>query len=160
MQSLNKPIILFDIDYTLFDTAGFKESNLKEFKLYPEVAHTLEKLSKFATLGIFSEGEKDFQKAKLKITGIDRYFTENNIHISSLKETELKAIVDIYSGENLYVVDDKLIILEVTKNAIPGVKTIWVKRGEYANKVLSIPGFTPDYSMAELSQLISIFGNI
>ena len=41
-MQLIKPIVLFDIDYTLFDTAFFKESGLSEHKIYEEVIEVLE----------------------------------------------------------------------------------------------------------------------
>jgi len=60
-----KPAILFDIDYTLFDTDFFKESKLLKHKIYDEVIGVLESLAEATTLGIFSKGETEFQKTKL-----------------------------------------------------------------------------------------------
>ena len=69
--SSKKPIVLFDIDYTLFDTALFKQSGLSMHKIYAEVTQTLDGLNNFATLGIFSKGETQFQKTKLEKTGME-----------------------------------------------------------------------------------------
>ena len=76
-----KPIVLFDIDYTLFDTDHFKKSALTKHKIYEEVRDVLEKLSKIAMLGIFSEGNLEFQRKKLNQTGIEGYFKKDNTHI-------------------------------------------------------------------------------
>lgn len=153
MRSLNKPIILFDIDYTLFNTALFKETNRLRFELYPEVLDILINLLPFATLGIFSEGNEQFQKKKLKETGIDHFFNQDYVHIMPLKD-EVKEISHKYTNSRIILVDDKLLALRLMKKALPNITTIWIKRGEYAQKISSLPGFTPDASLDDLSGLL------
>src|SRR3989344_4096389 len=106
-----KPVVLFDIDYTLFDTAFFKESGLSEHRIYEEVINVLENLSKIALLGIFSEGNISFQIKKLKETNIEKYFAKGNTHIVLNKLDELEGIFKRYKNRKFFFVDDKLTIL-------------------------------------------------
>ncbi len=158
MPSLNKPIILFDIDYTLFNTALFKQSNRRQFELYPEVMDVLTNLSRIAILGIFSEGNQELQNKKLEETRIDHFFSKDHIHIMPLKQ-EVKEISDKYHDARIFLVDDKLLALRLMKKALANIKTIWIKRGEYAKKISSLPDFTPDASLDNLSGLIPLVIN-
>jgi len=67
-------IVLFDIDYTLFNTDTFKDSGLTLYTLYPQVKKVLELLNTKYTLGILSEGDVGLQNRKLKETGIYQLF--------------------------------------------------------------------------------------
>lgn len=156
MQSLNKPIILFDIDYTLFDTALFKKTNFKQYSLFKEVPGVLSDLSKKLILGIFSQGEKTLQSSKLKATKIHHLFHEEHIHIELQKEEKIKTIVEKYKNTQLYIADDKLLVLSLMKKQHPKIFTIWIKRGIYAENQKPLPGFTPDAIMEDLSGIVSI----
>lgn len=155
-MQLTKPIVLFDIDYTLFDTDFFKESGLSEHRIYEEVISVLESLSKIAKLGIFSEGNISFQIRKLKETNIEKYFAEDNTHIVLNKLDELEGIFQRYKNRKFFFVDDKLTILSDAKKAFPDVFTIWVKRGPFAQSQKEIPGFKPDAEVKTLSKVIKI----
>lgn len=85
LDSAKKIMILFDIDYTLFDTENFKQSNLKSHLIYPEVKDVLSSLDKIAVLGILSEGDIVFQMEKLKRCKIDN-FSLINTHILFYKK--------------------------------------------------------------------------
>lgn len=157
MPSLNnKPIILFDIDYTLFDTALFKKSNLAKFSLYEEVLDTLTTLSNKFTLGIFSQGEKDFQEKKLRETKIAAFFSKEHIHIDPQKEGIIKEIMEKYKNTSLIFIDDKLPLLSLAKNHNSHAFTVWVKRGEYAENQQPLPDFTPDANIDNLSEIIPL----
>lgn len=155
----NKPIVLFDIDYTLFDTAFFKESDLLEHKIYEEVIWVLDNLSKVALLGIFSEGNIDFQIRKLKETNIEKYFAQDNTHIVLNKLDELKGIFERYKDRKFFFVDDKLAILADAKKAFPDVFTIWVKRGPFAKMQKNILGFKPNAEVENLKEVVSIINS-
>jgi hypothetical protein len=151
-----KPIVLFDIDYVLFDTASFKQSRLSKYNIYSEVSEILESLSSFTTLGIFSKGDLRFQKTKLEKTGIEKYFKRENIHIFDDKNINLAKILDKYQGFKIFLVDDKLVVLYLAKECLGNVFTVWVKRGEYAENQKPIPGFTPNAEVANLSEVVKI----
>lgn len=153
---IKKPIILFDIDYTLFDTALFKQSGFSKHKIYEEVMRVLDDLSVFATLGIFSEGQVDFQKNKLKETKIGKYFMQDNAHIVSRKVDALKVTLGKYKDRKIFFVDDKLSILYNSKELFPEIFTIWVKRGPFASNQKAIPGFAPDSEVENLSEIVKI----
>jgi len=154
--SSKKPIVLFDIDYTLFDTALFKQSGLSMHKIYAEVTQTLDGLNNFATLGIFSKGETQFQKTKLEKTGMAKFFKEENVHIFDNKDANLIKIIDKYKGLKIFIIDDKLEILYSAKMYMDQLFTIWVKRGWYAENQKAIPDFIPDAEVENLSEVVRI----
>ena len=156
LSNMNKSIILFDIDYTLFDTARFKQSNLTQYSLYPEIHKMLNDLSDHATLGIISQGEEEFQRNKLIKTKIDHFFHKDHIHISLDKEKLIQEISEMYKDKSLVIVDDKLSILLLAKKHMPHTFVIWIKRGEYAENQKPLPGFTPDLALNNLSELMRI----
>jgi FMN phosphatase YigB (HAD superfamily) len=151
-----KPIVLFDIDYTLFDTKLFKKSDLTKHKIYEEVRDVLEKLSKIALLGIFSEGDLEFQRKKLNQTEIADYFEKDNTHIVLNKLTGVRKVLQKYANRKTFFVDDKLSILFDAKKIFPNVVTIWVKRGIYAENQKDISGFRPDAEVDNLSEVVKI----
>lgn len=154
---MNKnPIILFDIDYTLFDTRKFKDSKLQDYSSYEEVKEILIKLSELASLGIFSKGETEFQKTKLKKTGMIKFFKDNNVHIFNDKDANLINVLEKYKDSKLFLVDDKLEILYSAKKHMPQVLTIWVKRGPFAERQKPIEGFSPDEQVENLSEVLRI----
>src|SRR3989344_1268237 len=152
-------VVLFDIDYTLFNTDVFKETQLKEHSVYDEVHGVLKNLSRVAELGIFSEGETDFQKTKLNNTDIKKYFKEKHVHIALNKKDQIRNILNKYSDKQLVLVDDKLTILYELKRVLPSIFTIWVKRGMYARNQKKISGFNPDATVNNLKEIVSIIHN-
>lgn len=157
--SNKKPIVLFDIDYTLFDTAFFKQSRLLKHKAYGEVEQVLKDLSGFVTLGIFSKGEEQFQKTKLEKTGMAKFFKEENVHIFDDKDMNLIKIIDKYKDLKIFIVDDKLEILYSAKMYLNQIFTIWVKRGWYAENQKPISGFIPDATVANLNEIVNLILN-
>lgn len=151
-------IILFDIDYTLFDTKLFKESKLSEYSLYEESLETLDMLGASVKLGIFSEGDLDFQKSKLIKTLIHDRFPEEHVHIVESKKLSVTGVIEKYKDSQLILVDDKLEVLEQAKKISENVITIWVKRGPFAESTESI--FTPDHKVSVLSELPALINNI
>jgi hypothetical protein len=152
----SKPVVLFDIDYTLFDTRKFKDSQLQDFDIYDETMKILTQLKRVASLGIFSKGEAGFQKAKLEKTGMLKFFEENNIHIFDNKDANLISVLEKYKDSKLFLVDDKLEILCSAKRHMPQVITVWVKRGPYAQIQEPIENFVPSATIDDLSNLYRI----
>jgi FMN phosphatase YigB (HAD superfamily) len=148
-------IVFFDIDYTLFNTDSFKKSGLTQHKNYDEVESILKLVSEEALLGVFSEGDREFQLEKLKKTQIYKYFSPEYIFIVESKVDELKTLLEIKNKSRIFFVDDRLSILSDIKKILPEALVIWVKRGIYAkeNKVLD---FLPDYSIDNLETLQDI----
>lgn len=155
-MQLTKPVVLFDIDYTLFDTAFFKESKLMAHKTYNEVIEVLDNLKEIAILGIFSEGDVELQKRKLRKTNINKYFGKDHTHIVLRKFDELKRVLKNYQERQIFFVDDKLKILYDAKKLSSDIFTIWVKRGPFAKMQKPISGFIPDAEVKILSEVVSI----
>lgn len=155
-----RKVVLFDIDYTLFDTKTFKDSNLKSFSVYAEVADALAEIGAYAKLGIFSEGEEEFQKAKLLQTAIDSHFHLNNVHVVAKKSEEIENILDSYKDITLFLVDDRLEVLYLAKKSHPKVYTIWMKRGPFALTTQLIDGFSPDATIDDLRMVLPIVAGV
>lgn len=151
--------VLFDIDYTLFDTASFKASELQEYLLYDEVIETLQSLSGVVTLGVFSEGDLDFQKTKLVKTLVQDHFQSDHVHIVSDKHATIQSIVGNYTDETLVLVDDRLDVLKNAKSVSKDVITIWIKRGPFAESA-DTSAFSPDYAVSSLSDVVKIVSNL
>lgn len=152
-------VVLFDIDYTLFNTAVFKETNLSDFSLYEEVLDTISELQNIARLGIFSEGDLIFQETKLHKTAIHGRFLKSHMHIVANKEEVLADVLNKYRGEKLFLVDDKLQVLRLAKEQMPAVFTIWIKRGPFAESEQNSEGFVPDATINTLREVVEIVAN-
>jgi FMN phosphatase YigB (HAD superfamily) len=149
-----KTIILFDIDYTLFDTKHFKESGLVNHKIYDEVVDVLGNLKNIGEFGIFSKGDDLFQKEKLEKTGISKYFNKKYIHVFKDKDIKLMEVIDLYKDYRIFLVDDKLDILYYAQKHRKDVVTIWVKRGPFAEKQKPISGFKPNLEVKDLLEIV------
>jgi len=151
-----KKIVLFDIDYTLFDTDEFKKSNLTVFKLYEEAESVLEELIQSCEVGIFSEGKDEFQREKLRQTLIHGRFQEKNIHIFLSKDDNIESVLQKHRGDDVFLVDDKLAVLSLAKNLDNNTFVIWVKRGPFAMNEENNQGFVPDATVSNLSEIIPL----
>lgn len=151
-------IVLFDIDYTLFNTDIFKSSDLKTHSIYKEVPNVLKTLSNIAILGIFSEGKLLLQQTKLEKTKIDTFFIKEHTHIVEKKDVSIGEMLKKYKNHVLYLVDDKLTVLHQASLLMPEVVTIWIKRGIYAENQKPIENYTPRaiiYSLEEVIPLVT-----
>jgi FMN phosphatase YigB (HAD superfamily) len=153
---MKNKIILLDIDYTLFDTKTFKDSNLTQYSLYEEILSVLPSLASVAELGIFSKGEDKFQNTKLQQTGIKNFFERENVHVFEDKDINLKNVIEQYNGSKIYLVDDKLATLYNAKINTPSVFTVWIKRGPFAEDKSLLDNFSPDSVVANLKEIIPI----
>ena len=153
---MKNKIVLFDIDYTLFDTATFKDSSLTNYSLYDEIVPVLESLKDVSELGIFSKGDDFFQNTKLKETGIGDFFQRENIHIFEDKDINLENVINKYIELQIYIVDDRLATLYNAKTINPLVATIWVKRGPFAQDDTLLTNFTPDNTIVNLEEVVEI----
>lgn len=214
-----KKVILFDIDYTLFDSLKFRRRILSEIKkhlkddkhenieeildriyfksrkrvgyfdpgsfisevnkifiskipksflnayvkkeelrehLYEEVERILEKMSQEKNLivGIFSGGDKNFQREKIK--DLLNYFHTKHIHIFPYKIKELELVIGKYKDYKLFLIDDVLAILHKAKQIDKSVFTIWIKRGRSSFLEKEGENFIPDVEIKNLDKILSI----
>ena len=153
---MKNKIVLLDIDYTLFDTKTFKDSNLTKYSLYDEILLVLPSLANVAELGIFSKGEDAFQNAKLQATGIENFFQHINVHIFEDKDVNVGSVIEKYKDLKIFLIDDKLMTLHNAKTNNPSVFTIWIKRGPFAQDETLLSNFSPDAIVANLKEVIPI----
>ena len=121
-------MFIIDFDDTLFDTHSFKqvlpnlsedlhkESDSIKNLLFPEAVSFLEFLKQTnQPLILLSFGEANFQKTKINITGITKFF--DSIHITTdAKELALDAILEEFKNEeNIWFINDKI---EETKKVV------------------------------------------
>lgn len=158
-KKAKKKLVLFDIDYTLFDTSTFKQTNLQKYKVYKEVIGVLMELSKIARLGIFSEGDRNFQAEKIAKTNIAKHFLSEHVHIVPNKEETMRKVLAQYKHSQLFIVDDKLPFLSIVQQYAPHAYTIWVKRGIYAENQKPIKGFRPNATVKSLKSIVEIVAN-
>lgn len=130
-------MFILDFDDTLFDTHLFKqmlpgfpedlyeESDKIKNLLLPGAVSFLEFLKESGQkLILLSLGEESFQKAKIDITGIDKFF--DAVHITpNNKELAVAEILKDFNGEkNIWLINDKI---EETQSIIqlhPHIKPI------------------------------------
>ncbi|MGH7204222.1 MAG: hypothetical protein ACREHC_07300 [Candidatus Levyibacteriota bacterium] len=154
-----KKIVLFDIDYTVFNMKLFGDTKLQTYEVYEEVHEVLDQLKEIADLGIFSQGEVAFQNRKLIETHIETYFLQKHVHIVLSKEEEMERVMKKYLGKGkLFFVDDRLPMLQLAKDRHPEVTTIWIKRGKFAEEQEPID-FAADATVYNLRAIIPIIKN-
>lgn len=151
-----KKIVLFDIDYTLFDTDLFKESDLKTHSLYEEVVGVLVELATHATLGIFSEGNVELQRNKLLKTDIMKNFNEEDIHIFLEKTTPIPEVIGKYKDHKIFLVDDRPSILEKVKKHSPSVFTVFINREKRIWKADEPTDYMADAVITSLNELVPL----
>ncbi|HAV14890.1 MAG TPA: hypothetical protein DCX25_01020 [Candidatus Pacebacteria bacterium] len=91
--------------------------------LYPDTLSALQALGEKNILGIYSEGEIQFQHNKLHQTGMMRYIHPDYLHIYERKLTD-DVVKKLPKGT--VVIDDKLTVVEGL--ASYGVQAIWINR--------------------------------
>jgi FMN phosphatase YigB (HAD superfamily) len=150
-------IVLLDIDDTMFNTALLKKTDLTMFKMYEEVHDALEELAQVASLGIFSQGEIAFQLKKLKETNIHNYFAEEHTHIVADKLEVIRDILEKYADKGkIYIVEDRLDVLQIAKQCGANIYTIWMKRGRYADKQRVPVVYIPDATVRNLHEVVPV----
>ena len=153
-----KPVVLFDIDSTLLNSAkihtftarhlirkfnkadlhalgyllfgrprGFLDSPAVEKSflapeyyrksLFEDVLPVLKKLKRKAILGVFSQGPGRLQRAKLRLSGVERYFErEFTFVFPPRKVGKARQVIAGLPKTKIYFVDDRLDIAETLAN--------------------------------------------
>lgn len=130
----------------IFDPKNFRDN------LHKEVLNSLKKLVMIGEVGILSQGDKEFQNAK--IVHFKHLLNRDRVHIVTDKKSDMLGIFKNLENYKVYFVDDMLSMLRLAKKIDPSVVTIWMKRGRYAENQKKIPGFKPDAAITDLKQVI------
>jgi FMN phosphatase YigB (HAD superfamily) len=140
----------FEPNGFLTSVSGLKDINELASKTYrnqdifiksvsPDTLPTIESLQiKGYRLGIFSEANIEWQKSKLKLSGLEKLFEPELTFISTRKTTP-DFISQLPSGA--WVVDDNQeVISDLSK--FDHIKPIWINRNQEENLNPSIPSIT------------------
>ena len=167
-----KGIILFDIDYVLVNTdvikkelrllnGSYDENKFSEKILYPKTNQVLKELGHHYDLGIWSQGKPGFQKAKLVKSGIIDFFNPELIFITETDKTELVSkIKQQLDAKAIYLIEDRLIYLEVFKQRIPKAICVWMRQGKYQLEKSRDYNFKPDFQVNSLKEVERVLGLI
>lgn len=128
--------------------------SIHQAHLFEDTVRALHELEAFGKLGIFSQGNRKFQLAKLQ--EIQDFFAIEHIHIVVNKKNELRNIFEKYHEKTVVFIDDALPVLFEVKQLFPDVYTIWMKRGKYAENQNAITGFEPDSTVSSLEEAVPI----
>jgi FMN phosphatase YigB (HAD superfamily) len=134
----------------LDDEASYEEAIFEETIEVVEILAKQENL----VLGIFSAGREAHQLRKIK--KFAHVFSQEHIHIFKMKDQELPQVMEKYKDDTVVLIDDVLAILYKAKQLHNNITTIWVKRGRFAENQKTVEHFTPDYTVYNLKEIVSI----
>ncbi len=145
--------ILIDFDHTLFDTEKFvkylsenpEELNYADF-LYPDAIAFIDYANSKGTTVLFSEGEPEFQKEKIRESGIEELFKGGVKILPSFSKMEN---LEEWKNKALVFVDDKPEVIDEAGKK--GFLTIRVKRGKYADVETRKPA---KYTVGSLAEIV------
>ncbi len=112
----------FNVSQDELNAVFWENDQIYKESLYPEVEHVLKTLSKEKTLGIFSQGDQEFQARKLNACDISQYFDRNKLFIYKRK------LLDEVLGslpEGALFIDDKHDVVEALSKARD---VVWINR--------------------------------
>ncbi len=132
----------------IFDPKNFREN------LHKEVLSSLKKFTVVGEVGILSQGDKEFQSAK--IIHFKHLLNSDHVYIFTDKKSNMIGIFKNLKKYKVYFVDDMLSMLQAAKRIDSSIVTIWMKRGRYAQNQKEIVGFAPDAEVENLSEVVKI----
>lgn len=155
------PVIIWDLDSTIFDThlqlihADGTFDHVDDIQLYPDALTALTIKGVAHVMVSYAKHSVDIQNKKIDILGIRDFFDE--IHIVSTDGTKIETMRDIkqcFKGP-FYVVGDK-INDEIRYGNQLGMTTILCPRGEHMKLAPQDDYEKPDYVIQDLTELKNI----
>ena len=104
--------ILWNVD--LFEKNVYKDTSV------------IKDLSNLAVIGIFSKGDKNFQKQKIFF--LNKLLNDNNIYIFSNKTDRIKEVFEKYKDYIIYLVDNEGEVLFKAKSLFPNISAVLIDR--------------------------------
>lgn len=154
--------IVCDFDYTILDTyemfknfdfnakdiqsslsSAAKKSKFFIFKDFVDFAENFEKKN----LILLSRGANEFQKEKIRNSGIESFFGKIII-TSKDKVDEISQIYAEYSKEKIFFIDDKATEIDKVKKKFPQIITMKMERP--MGKYVEIKSALTDYTIENL----------
>lgn len=123
-------------------------------RLYPRALDAIRRLDEVGLTVILSDGDVVFQPRKLQRSGLwDAVGGRVLIYVH--KETMLDAVAAAYPARHYVVVDDKLRLLTLIKNAWHDrVTTVFPRQGHYANDPAHYTGYpAADVTVSAIGEL-------
>ncbi|MDP2649290.1 MAG: HAD family hydrolase [bacterium] len=142
-----------DVKKILYNELFFKNG------FYQEVEKTLNYLKKIAKIGIFSQGDEEFQWAKIDQSGLKHFFDKNIIYIKHNKIQFTSFLKKKHANDEIFLVDDNPNVIFRVKDKMPYIFTIWIRRGKFAEMHKDIENFKPDAIIKNLTETIDIVKN-
>lgn len=101
-------------------------------RLFPESLDVIQRLQRWGTVALLSDGDVVFQPRKIERSGLGAA-VRRNVMIYVHKEKELSDVLRRYPSSHYVLVDDKLRILTAVKRIWRSqVTTVFVRQGHYA----------------------------
>lgn len=119
--------------------------------VFADVLPLLEKFSNQALYYVLTFGNKEFQIEKLQQAGLDAYFQQIVSTLNETKVDEFKDICNANIGEDIYYIDDKVIVVEPIHVACPNAHVALLDR---ANDGRKANGIKTVHSLTEFAELI------
>jgi FMN phosphatase YigB (HAD superfamily) len=156
LEALQRFRIEFPYEPHLITAANFLVDYPFADRLYPRALDVLERLRKWGQTVILTDGDIVLQPRKVQRSGIFEA-VEGNVLIYIHKEKALEDIKRRYPAEHYVLVDDKLRILTVFKNAWGNrVTTVFPKQGEFALDLKALASYpAADIAVDRISDLLS-----
>lgn len=124
--------------------------------LFADVIPSLKELKKLGKIGILSQGEDPYQRAKL--TSFEEFLHPDFIFIAKDKKSVMKTIFGNLEYKTFFV-DDTLNMLYQAYLINKNVVTIWMMRGDRWESKNKIPEFVPFYKVSNLKEVIKLIKN-
>jgi FMN phosphatase YigB (HAD superfamily) len=124
-------------------------------RLLPGTLEVLERLSRFGTTVILSDGDVVFQPHKVERAGLAEV-VDGRVLIYIHKEEALDDVERRYPAERYVLVDDKLRILAAVKQVWSGrVTTVFARQGSYAHDPAMLGASPPaDVTIERIADLL------
>ncbi len=126
----------------------FQNIDLFEKSVYKDTS-VINSLSNSALIGIFSQGDENFQKKKILF--IKKVLDDENVYIFHDKLAQAKDVFSKYRDCEIFLVDDNLELLRKIKSIFPNISEVFIDRG---GKYGDNRDITRIKSLSELRQLI------
>lgn len=105
----------------------FQSIDLFEKSVYKDTS-VVKNLADLAIIGIFSQGEENFQKSKIAF--LNALLNRDNVYIFPNKINQMKQAFNKYTGYEIFLVDDNLNVLTKAEDAYPNVYVILIDRND------------------------------
>ena len=106
---------------------SFHNVDLFEKSVYKDTS-VVKNLADLAIIGIFSQGEENFQKSKIAF--LNALLNRDNVYIFPNKINQMKQAFNKYTGYEIFLVDDNLNVLTKAEDAYPNVYVILIDRND------------------------------